>query len=103
MEIINAFLKRNGMTFFSIFPVTVYPGTDLAKQFVLPPFKSGIDAHLPEIIRDDLGISGEGLLNTPYNSFLDYKQLVDLVRFAYRKVEQAEITDPEEIRRLIQR
>ncbi|MBF0500852.1 MAG: B12-binding domain-containing radical SAM protein [Candidatus Riflebacteria bacterium] len=96
-------LKRNGMTFFSIFPVTVYPGTELSKQFSNQPFKIGLDAHLPEIIRDDLGISEKNaaLLNSPFNSSLTNKQMVNLVTFAYNKVEHAEIIEVDDINRVI--
>ena len=96
-------LKRHGMTSFSIFPVTVYPGTELAKQFVLPPFRCGLDAHLPEIIRDDLGIDGQkdALLDSPFNPSMSYRQLFDLVSMAYERVERAETVQVEEIERLI--
>ncbi|MFZ2960452.1 MAG: radical SAM protein [Candidatus Ozemobacteraceae bacterium] len=104
-ETINlaATLKKNGMTFFSIFPVTVYPGTELAKQFMNQPFKSGLDAHLPEIIRDGLGIGEQsaGLLDTPFNSVLSQRQMVKLVTFAYQKVECAELISLNDIKQVI--
>ncbi|MBF0543567.1 MAG: cobalamin-dependent protein [Candidatus Riflebacteria bacterium] len=97
-------LKRNGMTFFTFFPVTIYPGTELAKQFLNEqPFEIGIDAHLPEIIRDNLGISeqNETLLNKPFNSYMTNKQLVNLVTYAHRIVESGKTIETADIERLI--
>ena len=96
-------LKRNGMTFFSIFPVTVYPGTELARQFGNPPCRIGIDAHLPEIIRDDLAISAEQaeLLKSPYNSLMTRRQMVDLVTYAYERVERGATVTAAELERVI--
>ena len=104
-ETINlaATLKRNGMTFFSIFPVTIYPGTELARQFGNQPFRIGIDAHLPEIIRDHLRIGEEQaeLLKSPYNSFMTQRQMVDLVTFACERVERGATVTAADIERVI--
>ena len=91
------------MTFFSIFPVTVYPGTELARQFGNPPCRIGIDAHLPEIIRDDLAISAEQaeLLKSPYNSLMTRRQMVDLVTYAYERVERGATVTAAELERVI--
>ena len=94
-------LRGQGMKFFSIFPVSVYPGTELARQFNLSGYKTGVDAHLPEIIRHDLGIEQRAMLEKSYNAHMSYGQLVRLVTFAYGKVEQAEMTDAAEIGRVL--
>jgi radical SAM superfamily enzyme YgiQ (UPF0313 family) len=96
-------LKRSGMTFFSIFPVTVYPGTELAQTFFKQPFTCGLDAHLPEIIRDHLGINSNNtaLLDSPFNSYLTQRQMAALVTFAWEKVEQAETVEPGDLERII--
>jgi anaerobic magnesium-protoporphyrin IX monomethyl ester cyclase len=97
-----AALKRQGMTFFSFFPVTLYPGTELAGQFPEQPFHSGLDAHLPEIIRDDLEIGSQHaeVLRSPFNSTLTYQHLVDLFFHAHQKVERGESTCVADLARL---
>ncbi|MBU1105361.1 MAG: B12-binding domain-containing radical SAM protein [Candidatus Riflebacteria bacterium] len=96
-------LKRLGMNFFSIFPVTVYPGTELAKQFPTESFQLGLDAHLPEIIRDhlDIGHTNGALLDSPFNSLLTQRQMVEIVSCAWKKVERAETVSVEELDQLI--
>ncbi|MBF0407883.1 MAG: B12-binding domain-containing radical SAM protein [Candidatus Riflebacteria bacterium] len=107
LETINlaAELKKNGMTFFSIFPVTVYPGTELEKEFPNHPFNSGLDAHLPEIIRDGLSVdmTNEALFNSPYNAHLSHRELLNLITFAWQQVESASQTSIEELKSAISR
>ncbi|MFZ5952783.1 MAG: B12-binding domain-containing radical SAM protein [Candidatus Rifleibacteriota bacterium] len=90
VETINlaAELKKAGMDYFSIFPVTVYPGTELAQQFSCDSFQCGLDAHMPEIIRDGLEItSGNEFLDSRYNDFLTQRQMAEVVSFAWQTVE----------------
>ncbi|MEW6709183.1 MAG: radical SAM protein [Candidatus Riflebacteria bacterium] len=90
VETINlaADLKRAGMDYFSIFPVTVYPGTELAQQFPRDSFECGLDAHMPEIIRDGLEITSScEFLDSRYNDFLSQRQMAEVVSFAWQKVE----------------
>lgn len=104
-ETINlaAELKRNGMTFFSIFPVTVYPGTELAREFPHESFTGGLDVHLPEIIRDNLAINENNivLLESRFNSYLTQRQMVELITFAWQKVAKGETVAPGDLERVI--
>ncbi len=96
-------LKRAGMDFFSIFPVTLYPGTELANQFPEEDFSCGLDAHMPEIIRDGLEIDRKDheLMGRRFNAWLTQQQMVDLVSFAWQQVEKAEPVCEKDIELLI--
>jgi magnesium-protoporphyrin IX monomethyl ester (oxidative) cyclase len=96
-------LRRLGMDYFSIFPVSVYPGTELARQFPSESFASGLDAHMPEIIRDGLEIDldNQALLNKRFNQLLNQRQMIDVISFAWEKVDRAEKTCIEELAALI--
>ncbi|HAE39379.1 MAG TPA: hypothetical protein DCG57_12185 [Candidatus Riflebacteria bacterium] len=98
-------LKRLGMNFFSIFPVTLYPGTELARQFPTSHFQCGLDAHLPEIIRDHLEISqaDQEKLDSSFNALLTQRQMVEVVSFAWEKIEKAETVSADELQHLINR
>jgi len=97
-------LREAGMTFFSIFPVTVYPGTELARQFAEVPFNCGIDAHLPEIIRDGLGIGDKAAaaLDSPFNALLTQRQMVNAVTFAYDCVGKGRRVSGGDLKRALQ-
>ncbi len=95
-------LKKTGMTSFSLFPVTVYPGTELARQFPHRPFICSLDAHLPEIIRDDLGITRQSpeFLDSPFNDLLTQRQMVSVITWAWHQIEQAQTVTPDDLRRI---
>lgn len=96
-------LRRSGMSYFSIFPVTVYPGTELAEKFPSEKFSIGLDAHMPEIIRDGIEIdqSNESYLNSRFNAFLTQRQMIEVVTFAWEKVEKAESVTLAELENLV--
>lgn len=81
-------LRRLGMTYFSIFPVTLYPGTELAGQFPEDSFRCALDAHMPEIIRDGLEINNPELLDSRYNDLMTQRQMAAVVTLAWERVDK---------------
>lgn len=96
-------LRRLGMDYFSIFPVSVYPGTELARQFPVESFSSGLDAHMPEIIRDGLEIDfqNQALLKQRFNRLLSQRQMIEAVSYAWEKIDRAESICVEELAAVI--
>ncbi len=90
VETINLAVKLRmlGMTYFSIFPVTLYPGTELAGQFPEDSFRCALDAHMPEIIRDGLEIDNQELLDSRYNDLMTQRQMAAVVTLAWDRVEK---------------
>ncbi|KAF1081596.1 MAG: hypothetical protein GQF41_1936 [Candidatus Rifleibacterium amylolyticum] len=96
-------LRKMGMTYFSIFPVTLYPGTELAKQFPQNTFNCALDAHMPEIIRDGLAIDNPNLLNSRYNDLMTQGQMAEIVTLAWQKVDKSEHLNVEELKNILTR
>jgi len=94
-------LRKMGMSYFSIFPVTLYPGTELAKQFPEKIFNCALDAHMPEIIRDGLAIDNQQLLNSRYNDLMTQGQMAEIVTLAWQKVDKAELLKVDELNKIL--
>jgi hypothetical protein len=58
---------------------------------------------MPEIIRDGLEIDldNQALLNKRFNQLLNQRQMIDVISFAWEKVDRAEKTCIEELAALI--
>lgn len=101
-------LRKAGMSECNFFPVSIYPGTELATGCSASAFTSGIyagyDRENKPISAFDAEARGEKRLsiyaNIPtadINEFLTHAQLLSLVKTAYVKVEKAESITPEEV------
>ncbi len=90
-------LRKLGMTYFSIFPVTLYPGTELAGQFPEDSFRCALDAHMPEIIRDGLEIDDQELLDSRYNNLMTQRQMAAVVTLAWDRVEKKQPLTSDEL------
>lgn len=102
-------LKKAGMSECNFFPVSVYPGTELAAGLDRSAFRSGIYAGYDRENRPVEAFSAEArgekrlsiYANIPtadINEYLTHEQLLELVKTAYIKVESTESITVGEIR-----
>ncbi|MBF0499805.1 MAG: B12-binding domain-containing radical SAM protein [Candidatus Riflebacteria bacterium] len=103
-------LKRDGMDECNIFPLSLYPGTELAKGYDRSGFRSDIykgfdrgNRPIEELSKDE--DHGEKRLSiyssvpsADLNSWLGHEALLALVKLAYNKVEKKEYLTLEELR-----
>ncbi len=103
-------LKKAGMSECNFFPVSVYPGTELAAGLDKSSFRSGIyagydrenrpvDALCPEARGEKRLSIYANVPTADINGYLTHERLLDLVKTAYIKVEKAESITPGEILR----
>jgi len=94
-------LKKAGMSECNFFPVSVYPGTELARGCDKSAFQSGIytgydrenraiDEFAPDARGEKRLSIYAGIPTSDINAFLTHDQLLDLVKTAYVKVEKIE-------------
>lgn len=96
-------LRRKGMKKFSIFPVIIYPGTELARKFSITRFDSSICKDYPRDLSslDDFGEKNLALYSTvpatDVNRYLSHQKIIKLVKLAYNRIEQMEYIKQGEI------
>ncbi|MDQ7826495.1 MAG: radical SAM protein [Candidatus Eremiobacteraeota bacterium] len=89
-------LKSLGMRQFSLFPLIVYPGTELAGKFSIQAFNSGIYSYFPDDISgpDDFGEKHVAFYSTvpgsDINPYLNHREIVELVKMAYNMIEKGQ-------------
>jgi anaerobic magnesium-protoporphyrin IX monomethyl ester cyclase len=96
-------LKTRGMKSFSIFPLIIYPGTELAGRFSVTSFESRIYEHYEENL-DDMEDFGERRIamystvpTSDANPYLTHEEILELVKLAYNKISKQEFISPAEI------
>ena len=100
-------LRKIGMFKFNFFPVVVYPGTELAKKFGKSMFKSKIYEDYNEEVSaiKDFGQRSLSLYSTipdeDINDFLTGKEIIELTKLAYNKVENREYINTAEVENLL--
>lgn len=94
-------LKRLGMGECSFFPVSVYPGTELAENFSRRHFVSGIYQNSAQNGGDDFAearmLRYANIPTVDLNSFFNAEQILKLVRFAYHRIEAGRAATLEEM------
>ncbi len=99
-----AHLKRIGMRRFSIFPLIVYPGTEIAIKNKISNFDSSIYEKCLEDIddMDDFGEKSIAMYSTipemDINPYFSHKEIIRLVKLAYNRIEKNQGVTTEEIK-----
>ncbi|MEW6709185.1 MAG: radical SAM protein [Candidatus Riflebacteria bacterium] len=95
-------LKALGMEEFNFFPVSIYPGTELAKQFspdhcVSSIYQSNADENGPESSAEAKLLRYANIPGADINCFFNSAQILKLVKLAYLKTECGKTVDLKEI------
>jgi magnesium-protoporphyrin IX monomethyl ester (oxidative) cyclase len=100
-------MKRLGMKQFSVFPLIVYPGTELSERFAITRFDSSIYEHYDAAVEDmdDFGEQHVAMYSTvpqtDVNPYLTHTEIVELVKYAYKKIDAMECITVKEIENLV--